>query len=133
MNAHWRDKLARGDIVVIDGAMGTELARRGLSMDGAAWSALATLDRPDVVAEIHRDYVAAGADVLIANTYAATRFVLDAAECGERFIDVNRRAVALAREAAIERRGIAIAGSISNFPPHFDRISYPPLEREAAH
>ena len=79
----WRDKLDRGDVVIIDGAMGSELATRGATMNGAAWSATATLERPELVAGIHRNYVAAGADVLIANTYAGTRFVLEAAGCAD--------------------------------------------------
>ena len=128
----WRDKLDRGDVVIIDGAMGSELARRGAAMSDAAWSATATLGRPELVAGIHRDYVAAGADVLIANTYAGTRFVLDAAGCADRFVEANRRAVELARGAAAQRPGVAVAASISNFPPHFDRDAYPTREREFA-
>jgi homocysteine S-methyltransferase len=128
----WRDKLDREDVVIIDGAMGSELARRGAPMSAAAWSGTATLERPEIVTGIHRDYVAAGADVLIANTYAGARFVLEAAGCADRFVETNRRAVELARSAAVQRPGVAVAGSISNFPPRFDRNAYPTREREAA-
>src|SRR4051812_1888261 len=55
--------------IVIDGGMGTELEARGVPMDHEAWCGLANLDAPDVVRQIHDDYIAAGAGVVIANTF----------------------------------------------------------------
>ena len=65
------DLLARGP-VVLDGAMGTELDARGVDTRNALWSALALTMAPDVVREVHSDYLDAGARVITTNTYQAT-------------------------------------------------------------
>jgi methionine synthase I (cobalamin-dependent) len=99
--------------------MGTELEARGVPMDHEAWCGLANLDAPDVVRAIHADYIAAGADVIIANTFATNRPALEAAGCGDRFEEANRAAVAAAlaaRDAA--DRPVTVAGSMSIWGPH---------------
>ena len=58
------------------------------------------LSRPDVVAQIHRDYFAAGADVVETNSFTASRLKLDEYGIGEKTPEVNRRSAELAREAA---------------------------------
>ena len=65
------DLLARGP-VVLDGAMGTELDACGVNTRNALWSALALTMAPDVVREVHSDYLDAGARVITTNTYQAT-------------------------------------------------------------
>ena len=57
--------------IILDGATSTELERRGVPMDAGTWSGLAALSHPDVLRELHADYLRAGAEVIIANTYAA--------------------------------------------------------------
>jgi homocysteine S-methyltransferase len=112
------DRLAAGEVIVMDGAMGTELQRRGVPMDKVAWSAAAIASHPDTIREVHEDYVRAGASVLIANTFACARHVLAQAKLGERVGELNRRAVELAKEArarAAGERDVLIAGSISSF------------------
>src|SRR4051794_16510011 len=107
------------DVVVIDGGMGTELEARGAPMDHEAWCGLANLDAPDLVRAIHDDYIAAGADVIIANTFPTNRPALEAAGYGERFEEANRAAVAVAlaaRDAA--DRPVTVAGSMSIWGPH---------------
>jgi methionine synthase I (cobalamin-dependent) len=95
-----------GAVVVADGALGTlALARRpGLAGPSALW----TLEHPDLVLSIHRDYVAAGAGLLVTNTFLASRAWLP--DAGPSVAEVNRAAVALARRAAGHRA--AIAGSV---------------------
>src|SRR5665213_484548 len=58
-----------GAILVLDGAMGTELEARGAPMDDHAWCGLANLMQPALVRAIHEDHIRAGADVVITNTY----------------------------------------------------------------
>ena len=129
----WRDKLERDEVVVIDGGTGTELERRGVPMSGANWSGLAVHTHPDVVREVHEAYIEAGAEVIITNTFATTRFLLEAAGIGDEFEAVNRRAVRLALEARdASGKDVAIAGSISNIPPDMEPANYPPPEAEAA-
>jgi hypothetical protein len=111
------EKLAAGDVIVLDGATGTEIARKGGAMNGAAWCAVANLSHPDIVRQVHEDYIRAGADVVIANTFATCRHVLAGADLADETVRLNRSAVELAREArerADAGRPVAVAGSISN-------------------
>lgn len=133
MGAAWRQILASGGTLLLDGGTGTELRRRGMALSDAAWSGLASLTHYDLLVAIHADYIAAGADVVTANTFATTRFVLDAAGHGNEFAAINARAVAAAREAR-DRSGrtVAIAGSLSCLPPCFDVHAYPDERAESA-
>jgi S-methylmethionine-dependent homocysteine/selenocysteine methylase len=133
-NSIFQRVLARGGTVLRDGGTGSELRRRGVLLDAAAWSALASLTHYDLLREIHADYIAAGADVITTNTFATTRFVLEAAGHRDDFALINARAVAAAREARdVSGREVAIAGSISCLPPRFDVQAYPSeaIERAA--
>lgn len=94
-----RQRLEQGRLV-LDGAIGTELERRGVKTGLPLWSAAALVDCPDRVAAIHADYVAAGADILVANTFRTNVRTLRRAG---RLADgpvLNRQAVGLARRAA---------------------------------
>jgi S-methylmethionine-dependent homocysteine/selenocysteine methylase len=98
-------RLAAGPFVLLDGAIGTELERRGIACELPLWSSHALLDAPDVLAEIHAEYVAAGAEILTANTFRTQRRTLVRGEAerpglGERDTELTRRAVEIAREAA---------------------------------
>ena len=129
----WRDAFARGGTLVLDGGTGSELRRRGVSLDPVGWSALAPLTHYDALRTIHADYIAAGADVVTTSTFATTRFVLEATGQGGAFATVNARAVAAARDARDESgREVAIAGSISCLPPGFDVHAYPDERTESA-
>jgi S-methylmethionine-dependent homocysteine/selenocysteine methylase len=126
MTGAWQDKLARGGTLVLDGGTGTELRRRGVALSAAAWSAVASREELKLLRAIHAEYVAAGADVITTNTFATSRFVLEAAGLGRDFRGINTRAVAAAREARdAAGRDVAIAGSISCLPPRFDVHAYP--------
>jgi homocysteine S-methyltransferase len=112
--------------VLLDGGTGTELRRRGMALGESTWSAPAALTDYGLLRTIHSDYIAAGADVITTNTFATTRFVLEAAGHGDEFTAINERAVAAAREARdAAERDVAIAGSISCLPPRFDVHAYP--------
>ena len=114
-------RLADGQVVILDGATGTELERLGAAMDDAAWCALATLSDPDLVRQVHRGYIDAGADVITTNTYASCRHMLEEAGHGDQVAKIIRESVRLAREArdaAAPDRPIAIAGAISHMHPH---------------
>ena len=65
-------RLAAGDVVVLDGAMGTELERRGADLHDPLWSARVLLEQPELVREVHAAYFEAGADVAISASYQAT-------------------------------------------------------------
>jgi homocysteine S-methyltransferase len=112
-------KLAAGEVVLLDGATGTELQRRGVPMDGEAWCALATLTHPDVLRAVHEDYLRIGCDVVTANTFANARHMMARAGREGDTRLAYCRAVEIAREAR-ERLGaeeVAVAGSISTMRP----------------
>lgn len=94
--------------------MGTELERRGAATRLPLWSARALLEAPDAVREIHRDDVAAGADILTANTFRTHRRTLAQEGLGERCAELTRKAVTLAREAVADAgRPVFVVGSLS--------------------
>ncbi len=135
------EQLADGRVIVLDGATGTEIRRRGGQIDGAAWSAVANLSDPETVQSIHESYIRAGAQVITTNTFATARHVLAAAGLANQTVALNRLAVELAQRARDRARGdrpIAIAGSISTmhaFDPateRFDPRYHPTPEAEAA-
>ena len=111
------DKIAAGDVIVLDGAIGSEVDRLGGRMDAAAWCGVANRTHPDTVRRVHESYLEAGADVITTNTFATCRHVLEGAGYGGETVAINRRAVELAREAlhrVAPDRPVAIAGSMSN-------------------
>jgi S-methylmethionine-dependent homocysteine/selenocysteine methylase len=134
MERSWQQALEADRIVLIDGATGTELQRRGVPMDAIAWSGAAVLTHPDVVRQIHEDYIRAGARVIITNTFGSTRQMLEPAGFGDRVEAVHRRAVELARQARDNagEEGVAVAGSISTEPPGFERDAFLPPDKELA-
>ena len=107
-------KLHAGEIVVLDGAMGTELQARDVPMHPEVWSAMAALTNPREVRAAHSDYIRAGAEVIIANTFASGRHMLEPAGLGDDVASVNVRSVELARQARDEvaQHPVAIAGSL---------------------
>jgi methionine synthase I (cobalamin-dependent)/5,10-methylenetetrahydrofolate reductase len=92
-------------IVVFDGAMGTMLYSKGVFIN-QCYDEL-NLRAPDMVREIHKQYVAAGADVIETNSFGANRLKLTQHGLQESIHELNRSAAALAREAAGDRALVA--------------------------
>jgi len=95
-----RRRFADARPLVLDGATGTELERRGVRADLPLWSSWGLLEAPGVVREIHRDYARAGAGALTANTFRTHARSLAAAGLAARAGELTGRAVSLAREVA---------------------------------
>jgi S-methylmethionine-dependent homocysteine/selenocysteine methylase len=114
-------RLAEGKVVILDGAVSTEIQSRGAALDELSWASCATLDHPDIVREMHADYIRTGADVITANTYGAGHAVLRAAGMSAEEADaLNRSSVELALEArdlVAAERSVWVAGSISSKRP----------------
>lgn len=130
----WQERLDADEIVLIDGATGTELQRRGVPMDKLAWSGIAVVTHADVVREIHEDYIRAGSQIVITNTFGSTRQMLEPAGYGDLVEVVHRDAVRLARQACRNAgaHAVSVAGSISTEPPGFDRGAFFPPDKEFA-
>ncbi len=93
------DRLQRAGALVLDGATGTELERRGVATRLPLWSADALLRAPALVGRIHRDYAEAGAEAITANTFRTQRRTLARKGLGDRAAELTALAVRLAREA----------------------------------
>jgi S-methylmethionine-dependent homocysteine/selenocysteine methylase len=106
--------------LLLDGGMGRELWFRGVEIPETIWSANALLTAPDVVRDVHRDYIAAGAEVITTNTYGVVRDDLAQEGIEDRFAELNLLACELAEQARRQTdRSVRIAGSL---PPL--RMSY---------
>ena len=101
--------------VILDGAMGTELQRRGIETGLPLWSANALLSSPETVRQIHVDYVRAGADIITSNTFRTTRRTFRRAGLPDRSARLSDLAVSLAKEAraGYPDRPLMIAGSMA--------------------
>jgi len=112
-------KLIAREPIVLDGGAGTEIQRHGVEMDSDVWCAAANLSHPDVVRQVHTDYIRAGAEVITANTYASSPLTFLHPGREAETPETDRAAVRLDREA-VERAAaspVAIAGSCSVVPP----------------
>ena len=118
---------AEGRALLLDGATGTELERRGVASPPPLWSAHALRAAPDVVLAVHRDYVAAGADALVANTFRTQRRTLGRAGLGAEAAALTTLAVELARRAAREARGrqVRVLGSAAPLEDCFQPARVP--------
>ncbi len=113
-------ELRAGGIVLLDGATGTEMQRRGAAMDASSWSGPATLLHDRLLQSIHAGYIRAGARVITANTFAASPMLLRPAGLAGRSAEIIERAVAAARAARERTAGghdVVIAGSLSHMVP----------------
>jgi homocysteine S-methyltransferase len=93
--------------LLFDGAMGSLLYDRGV-FHTRSYDEL-NLSRPDLIASVHREYRAAGADVIETNTFGANRLVLGHHGHADRIAEINRSGVELAREAS---GGAFVAGAV---------------------
>jgi len=99
--------LERAEPVLLDGATGTELLRRGVSTKLPLWSARALVDEAGerALRAIHEDYARAGADIIVSNTFRTNIRALDRAGRKSDWSKLNRRAVQAARD------GVAASGA----------------------
>jgi S-methylmethionine-dependent homocysteine/selenocysteine methylase len=116
MYDHIEQKLQRGEIIILDGGTGTDIQNRGAPMSGETWCAEVNLTHPQIVRAVHDDYIAAGAEVITANTFATSALLFNALGRDEELLEIDRKAIAIAQEAAQGKR-VAVAGSMSTMRP----------------
>ena len=112
--------LRSGETILLDGATGSELENRGIKMDNS-WCATASLEF-DVLKQIHKDYINAGAKIITTNTYASNRMILEVAGVEDKFEEINLAAINAAIQAREEcgRDDVLVAGSLSHQIPYED-------------
>ncbi|MCL4876784.1 MAG: homocysteine S-methyltransferase family protein [Anaerolineae bacterium] len=111
MSNNFLERLHESKPLLLDGAMGTELTRRGVDTRLPLWSAGALVTNPEVVKQIHIDYLTAGADIITTNTFRThARNIRNTAEARR----LTHLAVQLAKEAVQQaRRPAFVAGSVA--------------------
>ena len=112
--------LNSGETILLDGATGSELENRGIKMDNS-WCATASLEF-DILKQIHKDYINAGAKIITTNTYASNRMILEVAGVEDKFEDIYLAAINAAIQAREEcgRDDVLVAGSLSHQIPYED-------------
>jgi S-methylmethionine-dependent homocysteine/selenocysteine methylase len=112
-----KECLDRGEVIVLDGAVGTQLQTMGVPMDPYCWAAIANHSHPYTVRKMHEDYIKAGVDVITTNTYSSAHHNYEPVGLSEQVFELNLRAVVLAQEARerVADKPVYIAGSVSNF------------------
>lgn len=113
MPESFRDVISRGEILVADGATGTNYQARGLARGQAPEEWL--WQEPDKVTQLHRDFAQAGSNIILTNTFGATALRLAHAGLQDDAAQVNQRAAELARQAAASATNgqrVWVAGSI---------------------
>jgi S-methylmethionine-dependent homocysteine/selenocysteine methylase len=114
LSKRFLERLRSGPPLLLDAAMGTELQRREASTALPLWSARALVEDPELVWTIHCDEVAAGADILTADTFRTHARTLAKAGLAERAGELSAVAVRLAHQAAAAPgREVFVAGSLS--------------------
>ncbi|MBN2471973.1 MAG: bifunctional homocysteine S-methyltransferase/methylenetetrahydrofolate reductase [Anaerolineae bacterium] len=108
----FRERLAQPAPILTDGAMGTTLHQYGIPID-ACFDEL-NLTRPELIAQIHADFLRAGAELLETNTFGASAFKLARFGLDERAAEINRAGVAIAQRAIAEagRDDVYVVGSV---------------------
>ena len=103
------DHLKSGQILIADGATGTNLIERGLprGISSENW----VLEKPEEIVRLHKDFIEAGSQIILTCTFGANTFRLDESGLSGREIEVNQRAVQLARQAVGEK-AVYVAASI---------------------
>ena len=108
-NKGFLERLQTGEVLVSDGATGTNLQQVGLPVGASAEIWL--LENPDGIRDLNQAFIEAGADILLTCTFGATRRRLEASNLADQFSAINQQAVAITRSAA-EGHDIFVAGSI---------------------
>jgi S-methylmethionine-dependent homocysteine/selenocysteine methylase len=117
--------------LILDGATGTELNRRGVDTGLPLWSANALMNDRDskILQDIHEDYLRAGADIITTNTFRTHRRALAPSGNADRAFELTRRAVDIARAAIASVKSDSpkfIAGSISTLEDCYRPDLVPP-------
>ena len=111
MPVHLSDLLSERTHLLVDGAMGTELFARGLTAGDPPeeWN----VDIPDRVVDVHMNYIKAGSDIILTNSFGGSAFRLKLHKLDDRVVELNKAAAEVGRRAAdASDRPVLVAGSM---------------------
>lgn len=131
-------------ITILDGGMGRELERRGAPFKQPEWSALAMMEAPEIVKEVHKAFIESGSRVITTNSYALVPFHIGEDVFQKRVTELVLESARVAREAAQEADAeVKVAGSLAPLfgsyradlyePERAEQIARPIIEALAAH
>ncbi|HZL85374.1 MAG TPA: homocysteine S-methyltransferase family protein [Candidatus Krumholzibacteria bacterium] len=126
MAGAFENLLATREVVFLDGAIGTELHRRGVPTQPPLWTADAATVAPDVLEKIHGDYLLAGADIVTANTFRSTPYTLRKVGRELDAQDLTQRTVGIARRACTQAGRGLVAGCMAPLEDCFHPERVPP-------
>ena len=111
-----KQRLENNDTIILDGAIGAELEKKGAKMHKDLWCGTCSVESPDLVKKVHEEYILAGADIITTNTYATTPIAMKQYGFDDQINDFNKKSVQIAKEAVKNsNKDIAVAGSVSTF------------------
>ena len=108
------ERFNQGKTIILDGGIGGELQKIGAKMDKGLWCGKCSIDSPNELSMVHKNYINAGADVITANTYASTPISMKKYGYENLVKDCNSKSVEIAKEAA-NGKNVAVAGSVSTY------------------
>lgn len=118
--------------LIMDGAMGTELMRRGIELPLPLWSSMSNIDQFDQVMNIHKDYIEAGSDILTTNTFRTTpRTFIKAGYSQNESEIISEQCCNMAIEAAkhaVKKENTLIAGSVAPLEDCYEPLHFPGKE-----
>ncbi len=94
-----KSRIDSSEVILLDGAIGTQLQNMRAPMNNQAWAAAALETHPFTVRRMHENYIDAGVDVITTNTYSAGRQNLEPLGLADKLEELNLRAVMLAQDA----------------------------------
>ena len=110
MTSRFLDRLYAGEVLIADGATGTNLQQAGLQPGTTPeeW----VFDQPEQILALQQTFVAAGSDVILTCTFGGTRIRMKESRYADRVTELNQRAAEIARHAARQREGVMVGGSL---------------------
>lgn len=114
--------------LLLDGGTGQELLARATADPTPLWSARVMIDEPELVVDVHRAYLAAGARAITTNAYSATRCRLVGFDLEHEYERLQRLAVELAHEARGDREDVIVAGCLSPYRWTYHPELAPPFD-----
>jgi S-methylmethionine-dependent homocysteine/selenocysteine methylase len=111
-----KQRLENNDTIILDGAIGAELEKKGAKMHKDLWCGTCSVESPDLVKKVHEEYILAGADIITTNTYATTPIGMKQYGFEDQINEFNKKSVQIAKDAVKNsNKDIAVAGSVSTF------------------
>lgn len=124
-----KDLLKNGQLVLMDGGTGSEIAARGIRTTLPLWSAQVLLTHPELVLQIHKDYISSGAQIIITNTFRTTERTFKKANLKNQAKKATILACDLASQAVKESgKQVWIAGSVAPLEDCYSPHLVPPVK-----